>query len=38
MTGDPRTWAVDASSTGFVKMMDPFPFNFEWDSDPDKAT
>ena len=38
MTGDPRTWAVDAGMPGFVKMHDPFPFNFEWDSDPEKAS
>ena len=30
MTGDPRTWAVDATVPGFVKIMDPFPFTFKW--------
>jgi len=30
-TGDPRTWGVDHTQTGFVKMMDPFPFNWSWD-------
>lgn len=30
-TGDPRTWSVDHTQTGFVKMMDPFPFNWSWD-------
>ena len=30
MTGDPRSWAVDASVPGFVKIMDPFPFTFKW--------
>jgi taurine---2-oxoglutarate transaminase len=38
MTGDPRTWAVDAGMPGFVKMMDPFPFNWQWDADPEKAS
>ena len=38
MTGDPRTWAVDSSTSGFVKIQDPFPFNFEWDSDPELAS
>jgi taurine---2-oxoglutarate transaminase len=38
MTGDPRTWAVDSSTSGFVKIQDPFPFNFEWDSDPEVAS
>lgn len=38
MTGDPRTQAVDSSMTGFVKIHDPFPFNFEWDSDPELAS
>ena len=37
MTGDPRTWAVDATSSGFVKMLDPFPFHFQWDEDPVKS-
>jgi taurine--2-oxoglutarate transaminase len=32
MTGDPRTWAVDSSTPGFVKIIDPFPFTFEWGS------
>ena len=30
MTGDPRSWALDASVPGFVKIMDPFPFTFKW--------
>jgi len=38
MTGDPRTWAVDSTASGFIKMQDPFPFNFEWDSDPEIAS
>tara|TARA_B110000090_G_scaffold206117_1_gene254970 strand:+ start:170 stop:1738 length:1569 start_codon:yes stop_codon:yes gene_type:complete len=38
MTGDPRTWAVDSSMSGFVKIHDPFPFNFEWDKDPEAAS
>ena len=37
MTGDPRTWAVDATASGFVKMLDPFPFHFQWDEDPVKS-
>lgn len=32
-TGDPRTWVVDHTQTGFVKMMDPFPFNWSWDDE-----
>jgi taurine--2-oxoglutarate transaminase len=30
MTGDPRTWAVNPGVSGFVKIMDPFPFTFDW--------
>ena len=37
MTGDPRTWAVDANQSGYVKMLDPFPFHFQWDEDPVKS-
>ena len=38
MTGDPRTWAVDAGVPGFVKIMDPFPFTFEWgDSEEERV-
>lgn len=29
-TGDPRSWAVDNQSVGMVKMIDPYPFTFEW--------
>eukprot|EP00301_Raphidiophrys_heterophryoidea_P011387 c17498_g1_i1.p1 GENE.c17498_g1_i1~~c17498_g1_i1.p1 ORF type:complete len:514 (-),score=124.16 c17498_g1_i1:105-1646(-) len=29
-TGDFRRWAVDGTTTGFVKAMDPFPFHFRW--------
>eukprot|EP01134_Creolimax_fragrantissima_P005733 CFRG5733T1 len=37
LTGDPRKLSVDPFSVGFVKMLDPCPHNFEWDSDPDIA-
>jgi len=30
-TGDPRTWATDTTQTGFIKIMGPFPFSFNWD-------
>lgn len=33
MTGDNRRWFVDTSTAGFVKMMEPFPLQFEWDKD-----
>jgi len=36
-TGDPRTWGVDSTQTGYVKMMDPFPFNWSWADDEEEA-
>lgn len=36
-TGDPRTWGIDNTQTGFVKMMDPFPFNWSWGKTEEEA-
>lgn len=36
-TGDPRTWAVDTTQTGFIKIQDPFPFNFDWADNEEEA-
>jgi taurine---2-oxoglutarate transaminase len=36
LTGDPRTWAVDATTSGFVKLLDPFPFTFSWGKDQEE--
>ncbi|CAB9518434.1 phosphohydroxy-L-lysine phospho-lyase [Seminavis robusta] len=36
ITGDPRTWAVDATISGFVKIIDPFPFTFDWGSNEEE--
>ena len=36
-TGDPRTWVADSFTPGIVKIMDPFPFNFEWDEKDKEA-
>lgn len=33
-TGDSRTWQVDAMTPGHVKLVDPFPYFSQWDSDP----
>ena len=37
MTGDPRTWAVDASMRA-DQNDGSLPFNWEWDSDPEQAS
>ncbi|KNC78180.1 hypothetical protein SARC_09376 [Sphaeroforma arctica JP610] len=37
LTGDPRKWVTDPFSVGFVKMLDPCPYNFEWDANPQAA-
>lgn len=37
MTGDPRTWASDTQTTGFVKMADPFPFSYSWGATAEEA-
>mmetsp|Transcript_19768 Transcript_19768/g.31399 ORF Transcript_19768/g.31399 Transcript_19768/m.31399 type:complete len:516 (+) Transcript_19768:29-1576(+) len=37
MTGDPRTWATDTQTTGFVKIPDPFPFSYSWGGDSETA-
>lgn len=34
VTGDYRTWGVDSSTPGNVKLIDPYPFHSSWDSDP----
>jgi len=36
-TGDFRRWSIDGYTTGFVKMMDPFPFNFKWGENEEQA-
>lgn len=33
-TGDSRTWLVDSMTPGHVKLIDPFPYHSQWDSDP----
>ncbi len=38
MTGDPRNWFVDGTTTGFVKMVEPFPLHYTWDDDVEKAS
>jgi len=37
-TGDPRTWGVDHTQTGFVKIADPFPFHWSWGDNEEEAT
>eukprot|EP00468_Gymnochlora_sp_CCMP2014_P003821 CAMPEP_0167759014 /NCGR_PEP_ID=MMETSP0110_2-20121227/10790_1 /TAXON_ID=629695 /ORGANISM="Gymnochlora sp., Strain CCMP2014" /LENGTH=506 /DNA_ID=CAMNT_0007645357 /DNA_START=52 /DNA_END=1572 /DNA_ORIENTATION=+ len=38
MTGDPRTWATDTQTTGFSKIMDPFPFLYSWGDNAEEAS
>jgi taurine--2-oxoglutarate transaminase len=33
MTGDPRRWASEPGAPGFIKVMDPHPYNYSFGSD-----
>jgi adenosylmethionine-8-amino-7-oxononanoate aminotransferase len=37
LTGDARRQFADGSNIGFIKMADPFPFNFKWDPNDEAA-
>jgi taurine---2-oxoglutarate transaminase len=38
LTGDPRRWANEPGSSGVVRVMDPWPYTFEWGSDEAEIT
>ncbi|HJN74856.1 MAG TPA: aminotransferase class III-fold pyridoxal phosphate-dependent enzyme [Myxococcota bacterium] len=38
MTGDPRRWANEPGSPGFVRVMDPEPYSFSFGSSPEQRT
>ena len=38
MTGDPRRWAVEPGAPGFVKVMDPWPYEYSFGATPAEQT
>ncbi|MFT4977859.1 MAG: taurine--2-oxoglutarate transaminase [Myxococcota bacterium] len=33
LTGDPRRWANEPGTPGFIRVMDPWPYTWSWGSD-----
>lgn len=38
LTGDPRRWASEPGAPGFVRVMDPTPYTFEWGATEQEVT
>jgi taurine---2-oxoglutarate transaminase len=38
LTGDPRRWASEPGAPGFVKVMDPWPYNYSFGSNDEEIT
>jgi taurine--2-oxoglutarate transaminase len=38
LTGDPRRWPNEPGSSGFIKVMDPWPYTFGWGATEEEIT
>ena len=38
LTGDPRRWPHEPASSGYVKVMDPWPYTFSWGDTDEEIT
>lgn len=38
MTGDPRRWASEPGAPGFIRVMDPIPYNFSFGATDEEKT
>lgn len=38
LSGDPRRWPNEPGSAGFVKVMDPWPYGFDWGATEEEIT